>query len=354
MNNAPLVSIIVTNYNNAEDTLECLDSIAETRYGNYEIIVVDDGSTNSSLKVLKKREDILLIVAEKNCGFVKANNIGIDKSRGELICLLNNDTVVDREWLGELVKTFSSNEEIGATYAFFIDYGVPKRDTWPSPGLLRKLKNDTYNLIGYPVYNVIDNYITTYLSASGCCLLFKKNIFDRYSDEDYFMYYDDMYFCWRLKLRGYEIKRSPYAVVYHKGSDPMKTGRLRIKARYLCERNRIMTLLIFYNAKTLVKILPLLAADEIKKLLLMIVRLFYDPGYIFIILSARLWLLFNIANIYKKRERIQHERKIPDEGIVRGLSYKTIDSSNPVANLINRISFLYAKFTNLKTYEIAG
>lgn len=353
MNDNPLVSIIITNYNNAEDVLECLDSIRETTYPNYEIIVVDDGSTDNSLEVLRKREDIRLIETGKNYGFIKANNIGIRESKGEMICLLNNDTVVDKEWLGEMVKTISSDEEIAATYPFFIDYGTSKEEMWPTPSVLKRLKGDTYGLTGYTIEHVIDDYITTYISASGCCLLFKKDLFDKYSDEDYFMYMEDVYFCWRLKLRGYDIKRSPYAVVYHKGGGTVNINKMKPKVRYLCERNRIMNLFIFYKAKTLFKILPLLLADEIKKVLLMIVRLFYDPRYIFIVLSARLWLFLNIINIYKKRRAIQRERKVPDANIIEGLSYKVTNGSSLAENLANRMSFLYIKFVNLKTYELA-
>lgn len=353
MNNTPLVSIIIANYNNVKDTLECLDSIKETTYNNYEIIVVDDGSTDNSAETLRKRPDIRLIESDKNYGFIKANNVGIRESRGQIICLLNNDTIVDKEWLGELVKTFLADEKIGATYAFFIDCDTPKELMRPTPNVLKHLRNDSYNLIGYPVYNVIDNYITTYLSASGCCLLFRKNIFGKYADEDYFMCYDDVYFCWRLKLQGCRIIRSPYAVVYHKGSKTtMGTKALNTKMCYLCEKNRLMTLFIFYQAKTLLKVIPLLVVDGIRKILLMIARLFYNPAYTLAILSAWLWLFFNAANIYRKRRSIQSERRIPDEDIIRGLSYKIIRSSNPLANLINRLFFLYARLINLKTYEI--
>ncbi len=353
MNNVPKVSIIVTNYNNVKDTLECLDSIKATTYNNYEIIVVDDGSTDNSAQALRNREGICFIESGKNNGFVRANNIGIEHSAGDMICLLNNDTVVDGQWLTELVNTVLSDEKIAAAYPFFIDYGTPKHKMWPTPSVLKILKNTTYNLIGYPIPNVFDDYITTYLNASGCCLIFRKNIFDRYSDNDYFLYYDDIYFCWRLLLNGYKLKRSPYAVVYHKGSNTA-TGikRLRSRSRYLCDRNRIMTLLIFYQAKTLIRIFPVLLADEIKKIMLMPFRLFYDPGYISVIISARLWLLSNIFKIYKKRKFIQSERKIPDECIIKGLTYKVTGSSNFLVGIFNIPFLVYARIVGLKTYEI--
>lgn len=353
MNNNPLVSVIILNYNGIKDTIECLDSLKPTTYDNYEVIVVDNASADNSLEILRKRDDIKLIEADKNYGFAEGNNIGLKASSGKIACLLNNDTTVDPEWLNELMNTLLSDEKITATYAFFIDYGTPKEKMWPTPGILKTLKNGTYNLIGYLIDNVFDDYVTTYLAGSACCLLFWKNIFDKCCDEDYFIYYDDVYFCWRLKLQGYEIKRSPYSVIYHKYSATTQTKWRKGKAPYLCERNRIMTLLIFYELKTLFKILPLLLLDEIKKVMLMIIRLFYNPGYVLVILSARFWLLRNIANIYKKRKRIQSERRVPDEDIIGGLSCRITNGSSPLANALNRLSFYYAKFLNLKTYEVS-
>jgi len=352
MNN-PLVSIIILNYNNINDTIECLDSLKSTTYPSYEIIVVDNGSTDTSVQALGKRTDIKLIEKHKNYGFTGGCNIGIKEAKGELICLLNNDTVVDTAWLDELVKTLLSDEKMGATYAFFIDYGTPKEKTWPTPQHLHTLKNATHNLMGYIINNVFDDYITTHLTASGCCLLFKKSILDSYFDEDYFIYYEDMYFCWRLRLQGYQIQRSPYAVVYHKCSRTVKINKIETKARYLSERNRIMTLFIFYETKTLIKLVPLFLADGIKKIALIIIRLFYNPGYSLAILSAWCWLLFNIINIYRKRKTIQLQRKIYDADIIPGFCYKIINSSNPLINFLNWPVFCYVKLAGLKTYEIA-
>jgi len=345
------MSIIIVNYNNINDTIECLDSLKHTIYPNYEIIVVDNGSMADSRQILEKRKDIKLIALDKNYGFVTANNIGINNSSGEMICLLNNDTIVDAKWLSELVNTLLSNDNLSATYPFFIDYGAPKEKTWSTPKILKTLKNGTRNLIGYTIYNVFDDYITTYLDASGCCLLFWKDIFDKYCDEDYFMYYDDVYFCWRLQLQHYKIERTPYAVVYHKGSGTVWREGLNSKGIYFCERNRIMTLLIFYETKTLLKISPLLFLDMIKKIILITTRIFYNPSYAFAIISAWFWLLLNLPNIYKKRKFIQKERKVPDSEIIQGLSYKIANGSNSLGNVLNYLSFIYTSIIGLKTYE---
>ncbi len=110
------VSIIVVTYNNVELTQKCIDSILQkTAYPNYEIIIVDNKSTDNTKEYLKelikKYDNIKIILNDENTGFARGNNIGIQKADGEFIVLLNNDTVVTRGWITGLIKHLS--DEIG-------------------------------------------------------------------------------------------------------------------------------------------------------------------------------------------------------------------------------------------------
>src|SRR3989338_7529595 len=100
----PYISIVIVNYNGINDTIECLESLKETIYPHYEIIVVDNGSEDNSIDVLKKRNDIRLIELYKNYGATYAWNVGFKQAAYEYVCFLNNDIVVDKNWLLELVK----------------------------------------------------------------------------------------------------------------------------------------------------------------------------------------------------------------------------------------------------------
>ena len=110
----PLVSIITVNYNQAKVTLEWLHSIRKISYPNYEIIIVDNASADNSLdKDLTRQEDVLFIRSATNKGFAGGNNLGIERAKGELILLLNNDTEVEPNFLQPLVNCICSNSKVG-------------------------------------------------------------------------------------------------------------------------------------------------------------------------------------------------------------------------------------------------
>ena len=114
----PLTSIILITYNNLIYTKLCLKSILEkTNYPNYEIIIVDNGSTDETKDYLKdisqKNDNIICIFNKDNLGFAKANNIGINASNGHYIVLLNNDTIVTKGWISGLIRNLESSDKIG-------------------------------------------------------------------------------------------------------------------------------------------------------------------------------------------------------------------------------------------------
>ena len=105
----PLVSVIIVTFNNLEYTKECIESIySKTAYPDFELIVVDNASSDGTQEYLsdlkEQKDNIKVILNEENLGFAKANNIGINKSAGEYIIFLNNDTLVTRGWISGLLK----------------------------------------------------------------------------------------------------------------------------------------------------------------------------------------------------------------------------------------------------------
>jgi GT2 family glycosyltransferase len=111
----PLVSIIIVNWNGADHLPDVLNSIKAQTYGKYEIVIVDNGSVDQSKSIIKNiTPDAKLVNLEKNVGFAEANNIGFEKSRGELVALLNNDTRVDEKWLYKMVNRLNTDQNIAA------------------------------------------------------------------------------------------------------------------------------------------------------------------------------------------------------------------------------------------------
>ena len=100
-----LISIIILNYNSGNWLTDCVDSLLKTNYKNYEIIVVDNLSVDNSHKICKEKfEQVILIENSENLGYCEGNNVGINKAKGDFLVILNPDTLVEPNWLDELVK----------------------------------------------------------------------------------------------------------------------------------------------------------------------------------------------------------------------------------------------------------
>lgn len=345
----PFVSIIILNYNGINDTIECLDSLKQISYDNYEVIVVDNASSDNSSEALRKRDDIKFIEADKNYGFAEGNNIGACHAKGELICLLNNDTVVDKDFLKEMISTMQ-DAGVGETYSSFFNYSR-RFEKDKNLAEIENLRSGSHTLLGYTkCYNFFDDYVTSGLDASACCCMYRKDIINEPFDKDYFMYYEDVYLAWKIRLMGYDIKRSPRSLIYHKVSKTMKKrGRLMI---YLEERNRLMNLLCFYSKVTLLKLTPLFILDAIVKIPIIFIKMFIEREYAMSLLKAHTWVILNLGYILKKRKKIQSIRKVDDSKIISLLSYKWRGDKTPFDNILNYIFYRYVRMAGLKTYDI--
>jgi len=217
----PKVSIILVNWNNASDTIECIESLNKLTYQNYEIIVVDNNSTDDSVNKLKNLDDIHLIQNERNLGFAGGNNVGIDfalKGNSEYILLLNNDTVVDKEFLSILVRRAAEEKNIGIIGGKIYYYNEPTK-IWSAGGGITKIIKRTFQYGENKIDNVRFNQEKEVDFLSGCCMLIKREVFEKIGllNADYFMYYEDVDFCLRAK-RHFKIIYSPEAIIWHKVS----------------------------------------------------------------------------------------------------------------------------------------
>lgn len=219
----PKVSIIIINWNGYADTVECLESLKDIDYTNYHIILVDNGSLNNEAMRLKKKFPFIkVILNKKNEGFCKANNQGIKsalKSRSEYIMLLNNDTVVKREFLKALITYYASKKNIGAISPLIKYYNSAR--VWYGGGVFYwwlGMFGHRYKGKKYLKYTRLIPYKTDYIS--GCCLLTRASILKDvgYLDERYFAYYEDADWSFRARRKGYELIVFPNVVISHKKS----------------------------------------------------------------------------------------------------------------------------------------
>jgi hypothetical protein len=220
----PKVFIIILNWNGKDDTIECLESLKKIDYPDYKIVVVDNGSTDDSVEIIPKRyfEQVAFIAAKKNFGFSGGNNIGIDyalKNGADYILLLNNDTIVEPDFLSELVQAAEENKKVGILGPKILFYSN-KNLIWSAGGKISK--NYTRGeLVGYKEKDEGEygekkevDYI------SGTCLLIKKEVVEKIGpmSEDYFLYYEDTDWNMRARRAGFKCLFVPNSKIYHKVS----------------------------------------------------------------------------------------------------------------------------------------
>ncbi len=279
----PKVSIIILNWNGWEDTIECLESVYQINYPNFEIIVVDNHSENNSIEKIKeycsgkielesdffkysnndKPIDIKEIYEEelginnikhelsfsykvltiiknkKNYGFAKGNNIGIEyslnNSNSDYVFLLNNDTVVKSNFLTELINIAESNEDFGIFSPIIYQYYKPKKIQyssdeikWYSGRIKRRLSKNSSNLLESD-------------TICGASMLIKKDTIKKIGmlPEEYFMLWEDVDYSIKAKINNIKCGYVSNSNIWHKGS--ISIGKASSPLRIKCSlRNRII------------------------------------------------------------------------------------------------------------------
>lgn len=230
--NYPKVAIIILNWNNWSDTIECLKSIEKINYPNFQTILIDNNSTDDSVKEIKRQfPQLALIENKENLGFAGGNNVGIRKALNEqadYILLLNNDTVVKPNFLKELIEIGENNSRFGILGPKIYFFNQPEK-IWFGGGKLNWIRTKgthiNYNKVESPEEKETNNYqIVNYIS--GCCLLIKTEVIKKVGpmSEEYFLYYEDADWNLRAQKAGYFSVLVPAAKILHKASQSAKEG----------------------------------------------------------------------------------------------------------------------------------
>ncbi len=214
----PVVSIVIPVWNNWPFTFNCLDSILEnTNEVPYEVIVVDNGSSDETPFMLKKVNNIKLINNSTNIGFVDACNMGAKVCNGKYILMLNNDTQVTKGWLGSMVELVERDKSIGMGGAKLI---YPDGKLQEAGGIVW---NDPVNLAwNYGRYDDPGkceyNYVKQVDYCSAACLLIKKELFERIGLFDQRFapaYFEDTDLAFSVRKLGYKVMYQPKSEVVH-------------------------------------------------------------------------------------------------------------------------------------------
>ena len=211
----PLVSIIIVNYNGLELLKKCLMSLSKIQFTNYEIILVDNNSSDNSVNYITKNfPQIILIKLDENKGFAEPNNIASKIAKGKYLLFLNNDTIVTENFLTELLNVIKNNEKVAICQSLLL-----------KPGGEIDSCGDFIDPLGV-VYSskTIPKTEQEISSAKGACMLIRKVIFDELNgfDEKFFVSFEDVDICWRAWILGYRVLVIPTSTVFHSGGSTIK------------------------------------------------------------------------------------------------------------------------------------
>jgi len=239
----PRVSIILLNLNGYADTRECLESLERVQYPNFDVIVVDNGSSDGSGARLETEfPAIHLLRSKENIGFTGGNNLGIERALQQgaaYVLLLNNDTLVDPDFLRELVRAGETNPGIGILGPKIFYASDPQR-IWYAGGDV-KYGRGSCDHVGKDELDGDGKFSSTEDTdfITGCAMMIKSSVLREIGllDDRLFIYWEDNDFCMRARRAGHRCVFVPTALVWHKISQTC--GLQSAFTLYLSTRNQL-------------------------------------------------------------------------------------------------------------------
>lgn len=309
----PLASIIIPHHAGKDVLCRCLDSILAHTHGYpYEIILVDNGSTDGSIELATRRSrEIQIIRLTENLGFAVACNRGIENAHGKYVVLLNDDVEVGENWLAPVIDFMESDESIGACQPKILSLANPKIFEYSGGA------GGMIDIFGFPfakgrLFDDVEEDTGQYdeptrvFWASGVALFLRKDVVIEAGllDELFVSYQEEIDLCWRLHLIGYGVSYVLESVVYHKGGFTLE--RKSVQRMFYNHRNNLIMLIKNLALHNLLWIFP--------------IRLFLESGVIagaavrnrkrmIAEVLALGYLISHIPTITRKRREVQEIRR---------------------------------------------
>jgi len=312
-------SIIIVTWNALEHLKTFLPSVSATEYPDYEIIIANNASTDGTAGWIHEQyPEFKIVTFSKNHGYCGGNNRASDYATGDIIVFLNNDVMVEPDWLKHLDTIFEQKQIVAAQPKIRSYY---KTDYFEHAGAAGGYL-DRY---GYPfcrgrIFESIEMDSGQYdapekiLWASGAALAIRKDIFFKMEkfDEDFEFHMEEIDLCWRLWNRGFLVVCQPQSVVYHLGGGSMPTGSTR-KFYYNYRNNLIMMVKNLSSQRFIPRMLTRMLMDGIAGL-----RSFIKlkPQETWAIIRAHFAFYRRIFSTLEKRKKLQEIRVDPSDPVV--------------------------------------
>lgn len=320
----PFISIVIANYNGQKYLRTCLASLLKSSIKKYEVIVIDNNSTDSSIEVVKgfqKKDKRIKILKNKvNIGVPASRNIAISHCSGEIVILLDNDTEVRKDSLKELIKPLLENEDIGAAQALLIDFENRRLVQMAGGHLIPQ----AIWLMGFyerQKYKHVKSELgVSNIIAISAALAVKKEVLDKINGYDsmLFNYTDDLDFSWRIWIAGYRVVLSYKAIIYHytkSVANRANIGANNFDVYYHMAKNSFRSIFKNYETKNVIRYLPISLFVNLSRAILVLLRR-GDFSALLATISAIWWSFKTLPDLIQRRAKTQKTRKFSDKKIM--------------------------------------
>lgn len=314
-----LVSIIIANWNGGDVFEDCLKSIKKIDYPNWELIIVDNGSSDGSDKIAEniiQKNRLKVIKNIKNFGYAIANNQGYQVARGKYLLLLNNDTLVKLDFLSKLVERIEEDPSIAIIQPKI--FVLNKKGYIDNAGSHLTITGFMQHW-GYMEKDRDEFKKEKYIfSSKGACMLIKKDVVDKVGlfDEDFGSYFEETDFCFRVWINGFKVLFYPKAQIYHKiGFSSKKQNQFCVF--YHSSKNRICALIKNLELHNLFLIGGLHLLINLGLSFYYLITFKIARSYM--ILKSIFWNLVHLPQTIKKRKLVQRIREKKDSEIFKDI-----------------------------------
>jgi GT2 family glycosyltransferase len=310
----PKASIIIVNTNELDDLKRCLPTVLNQQYDEYEILVMDNASTDGSVEYIQEHfPGVRLIENGDNLGYAGANNAGFANATGDVLAVLNPDTTVEPDWLSELVRALESSPNAGLATSKVLLMDDTNRInacgnqiTFAGITVCRGL--------GQPADSY--NQLEAVSAVSGAAFAIKRSVLEQIGpfDDGFFIYYEDTDLSLRAALAGYRCLYVPGSIAYHDYALRLSGWKF-----FLEERNRLLSWLKVFRWGTLVALLPTLLLAEV---LAWGYALLHGPDHLRSKARSYIWIITHRQQIAAARRQTQALRRVGDRRLLRKLSHR--------------------------------
>jgi GT2 family glycosyltransferase len=324
---APAVTVIIPHLRNRPMLDTCLDALRKTTFTDFAVLVVDNGGKDSDLAGLESRHpDVSLLPLLANAGYAGGCNEGLRLAKSPYVVFLNDDTVVEAEWLGCLVEAAESDKTVDALQPKILS--LPERRKSRRVFDYAGAAGGLIDRLGYPYclgrsFGGCEEDQGQYdqprdiFWASGVALFARRDSLVRLGgfEAGFFMHMEEIDLCWRMLLAGYKVRSVPQSVVWHEGGASLREGSpLKV---YYNHRNALLTLLRNRSAAPLIALLPLRLTLEVAAILFYLAGGKEGVARSSQVVMAFIDVLRRLPETLRQRREIQRTRTVSDRELFR-------------------------------------